>query len=137
MIFMSVRPTPLPTEAELEILSSLWAHGPSTVREVADRLTKSRSVVYTTVLKMLQVMHQKGLVTRDESQRNHVYAAVAPREGTEERLLGELARRAFGGSTTRLMMRALDRTRATEAERAQIRELLARLEDEDDAEAEP
>ena len=124
--------TPLPTDTELAILTALWERGPSTVRQVADHMETARPVVYTTVLKMLQLMHQKGLVARDESQRTHVYAATAPRERTQERLLDDLTSRAFGGSTARLMMRALDTTRASAQEREQIRALLARLDDEDD-----
>ena len=126
--------TPLPTDTELAILTALWERGPSTVRQVADHMEAARPVVYTTVLKMLQLMHQKGLVVRDESQRTHVYAATAPRERTQERLLGDLTSRAFGGSTARLMMRALDTTRASAQEREQIRALLARLDAEDDEE---
>jgi len=115
---------PLPTEGELAILNVLWATGPLTVREVHDRLDAAHPVTYTTVLKLLQVMHQKGLVTRDEAERSHVYAAASPRERTEERLIDHLSERAFGGSAARLVMRALSRTRASEEEKARIRALL-------------
>jgi predicted transcriptional regulator len=131
---MAVKEAPLPTDAELAILNVLWELGPSTVRQVAERLAAERTVGYTTVLKMLQLMHQKGLVRRDEAQRNHVYAAVAPREHTQERLVQDLMGRAFGGSAARLMMRALGTTRASRAERESIARLLERLDAEDEEE---
>ncbi|HYW08944.1 MAG TPA: BlaI/MecI/CopY family transcriptional regulator [Longimicrobium sp.] len=127
--------TPLPTDTELALLNVLWELGPSTVRQVADGLAASRTVGYTTVLKMLQVMHQKGLVKRDEAQRNHVYAAVAPRERTQERLVHDLMGRAFGNSAVRLMMRALGATRASQAERESIARLLERLDTEEQEES--
>lgn len=115
---------PLPTDAELEVLKVLWDLGPSPVRAVHETLEKTRPITYTGVLKLLQVMHQKALVTRDERQRNHVYAAALPQERTQERLLDALCERAFGGSAARLVLRALSGTRASEAERQKIRELL-------------
>jgi BlaI family penicillinase repressor len=124
--------TPLPTDAELSILNVLWAGGPSTVRQVADALEPTKAVGYTTVLKMLQLMHQKGLVTRDERQRHHVYTASAPREQTQGALLGDLTLRAFGGSAARLMLRALDAAPVPADERARIRVLLEGLDDEED-----
>ena len=130
----SEAPLPLPTDTELAILGVLWKHGPSTVRQVAAQLESGRAVAYTTVLKMLQIMHQKGLVDRDERQRNHVYAAVAPPERTQASLIESLTTRAFGGSTARLVMRALDATRATKEERGQIRALLDRLDTDEPGE---
>jgi BlaI family transcriptional regulator, penicillinase repressor len=124
--------TPLPTDAELSILNVLWARGPSTVRQVADALESTKAVGYTTVLKMLQLMHGKGIVTRDERQRNHVYAAAAPREQTQGALLGDLTQRAFGGSAARLMLRALDSAPVPAEERARIRALLQGLEDDEE-----
>lgn len=115
---------PLPTDAELEVLKVLWDQGPSPVRTVHQKLEETRSITYTGVLKLLQVMHQKGLVKRDESQRHHIYAAALPQERTQERLLDYLCERAFGGSAARLIQRALSATRATPAERQQIRALL-------------
>lgn len=132
---MSLPDAPLPTPAELAILNVLWAHGPSTVRQVSDHLEASRSLAYTTVLKMLQLMHQKGLVSRDEGQRNHIYAAVTPREQTQEKLIDDLTSRAFGGSAARLMMRALGSTRASAEERSRIRALLARLDEQEQEES--
>jgi predicted transcriptional regulator len=131
MIRMADTELPLPTDSELAILNALWEGGPATVREVSDRLERARPVAYTTVLKMLQIMHQKGLVRRDETQRNHVYAAVAPRDRTQDRLIDHLSARAFGGSAERLILRALDSTRATAEERESIRTLLAGLADDD------
>jgi BlaI family transcriptional regulator, penicillinase repressor len=121
--------TSLPTEGELEILRVLWDRGPSTVREVHERLAHLRAVGYTTVLKLLQIMHAKGLVTRDESERTHVYAAAAARAATERRLVRDLAERAFGGSAARLVLRALPDVPATPAEIEEIRALLRRLEE--------
>jgi predicted transcriptional regulator len=131
MIRMADTELPLPTDSELAILNALWEGGPATVREVSDRLERARPVAYTTVLKMLQIMHQKGLVRRDETQRNHVYAAVAPRDRTQDRLIDHLSARAFGGSAERLILRALDSTRATAEERESIRSMLAGLADDD------
>ena len=119
---------PLPTEAELELLRILWARGPSTVREVRDGLPPARRGGYTTVLKLLQIMHGKGLVTRDETERSHVYRAVAAEAATQRRLVGDLADRAFGGSAAKLVLNALSGRPATAAERAEIRALLELLE---------
>ncbi|HEX2208970.1 MAG TPA: BlaI/MecI/CopY family transcriptional regulator [Longimicrobium sp.] len=116
------RATPLPTEAELDLLGVLWRRGPSTVREVHRALAKETG--YTTVLKLLQIMHAKGLVTRDESARTHVYAAAVERGETEGGLVSELARRAFGGSAGRLVMRALSERTASPEELAEIRRVL-------------
>lgn len=126
--------TPLPTNTELAMLNVLWSRGPSTVRQVAEALEPIRPVGYTTVLKMLQLMHQKGIVTRDEGQRNHVYAAVAPQDQTQQRLLDDLTARAFGGSSARLVLRALDATPVSEEERARIRDLLASVADDHEEE---
>ncbi|HEX8394001.1 MAG TPA: BlaI/MecI/CopY family transcriptional regulator [Longimicrobium sp.] len=113
---------PLPTDAELEILTALWARGCATVREVQQALP--REAGYTTVLKLMQIMHAKGLVRRDESERTHVYEAAFRREDTERGLVGDLARRAFGGSAGRLVMRALSERTASPEEIAEIRRLL-------------
>jgi predicted transcriptional regulator len=118
------RKRPLPTEAELEILRALWRRGPSTVREVHDDVSGARATGYTSVLKLMQIMHAKGLVTRDESERTHVYAAAVEREETEGGLISDLARRAFGGSAAKLVMRALSDAPASPDELAEIRRLL-------------
>ena len=100
-------PKPLPTDAELAILTVLWRRGPSTVRDVFESLRDDAGTGYTTVLKLLQIMMAKGLVKRDESQRSHVYRAAASEEQTQKRLVGDLLDRAFGGSAQALVMRAV------------------------------
>jgi BlaI family penicillinase repressor len=122
-------PPPLPTDAELRLLRVLWSRGPSTVREVLDDLPAEPPTGYTTVLKLLQIMHAKGLVIRDEAQRTHVYAAAAQPEATQKQLVADLADRAFGGSALGLVMRALSPGVATAEEIAEIRRLVARLDD--------
>lgn len=120
---------PLPTDAELAILRALWAHGPSTVREVQDQLNTDQG--YTTVLKHLQLMLDKDLVTRDESGRAHVYAPAVAKEDTQRRLVDDLLDRAFGGSARELVMRALATEDVTRDELDQIRDLLAQHDDND------
>ena len=117
-----------PTDGELEILRVLWDRGPSTVREVHDSLGDSRRTGYTTVLKLLQIMTEKGLVRRDETERAHVYEARAPREETEGVLVGDLLDRAFAGSASALVLRALSAKKTSAQELAQIRRLLDELE---------
>jgi BlaI family penicillinase repressor len=122
------KPSPLPTDAELEILRVLWAHGPSTVREVHTLLGPARATGYTGVLKLLQIMLEKRLVGRDDSARSHVYRAAVDRDDTEQRLIADFAGRAFGGSAAALALRALSATPATPGELKAIREVLKRLE---------
>ncbi len=119
---------PRPTDAELELLAVLWRDGPGTVREVLRRLHRRPRPGYTTVLKLLQIMTSKGLVTRDERQRTHVYRARESEESTQRRLIGDLAERAFGGARAQLVLRALADTPASAEELAEIRRLLDRLE---------
>ena len=119
-----------PTAAELEILGVLWERGPSTVREVHDRLARGRNLGYTTVLKLLQIMAEKGLVRRDESQRAHVYAARTPAEQTQRQLLGDLVERAFGGSAALLVQQALSSRKTSPEEISRIRAYLDALEEE-------
>jgi len=119
---------PRPTPAELLILRVLWERGPSTVREVHERLERERATGYTTVLKLLQIMTEKGLVQRDERARAHVYAARAPEEQTQGQLVRDLLDRAFGGSATKLVMHALSTRKTSREELARIREMLDRLE---------
>ena len=114
----------MPTDAELEILSVLWRLGPSTVRDVFDELSRQKRTGYTTVLKLLQIMTAKRLVNRDGRARTHVFAAAIAEERTQRHLLRELLARAFGGSRQKLLMSALDATRATPAELDAIRALL-------------
>lgn len=115
---------PRPTDAELEILSVLWSRGPSTVREVHEVVATRKPAQYTTVLKQLQVMAEKGLVRRDESQRSHVYEAARPREWTQRQLAGDLLERAFAGSAGGLVMGALSARKASRRELAEIRRML-------------
>src|SRR5438093_1822166 len=111
-----------PTEAELAILRVLWANGPSTVRQVAEIM--GRETGYTTVLKLLQIMTEKGLVRRDESSRTHVYAAACSQDQTERQLVTDLMNRAFGGSAAKLVLQALAATRASPEELAEIKKLI-------------
>ena len=124
----SVKTAPRPTDAELAILRVLWERGPSTVREVHDDLSSSQDTGYTTVLKLLQIMTDKGLVRRDESARAHVYPARSPEETTQKQLVRDLVDRAFGGSASQLVLHALSTRKSSKEELSQIRELLARLE---------
>ncbi len=115
---------PKPTDGELAILSVLWGLGPSTVRQVHEVLVQQRDLGYTTVLKMLQVMTEKGLVLRDESERTHVYATTQSQAQTQQTLVADLLGRAFGGSALQLVMQALSTTKASPAELVEIRRLL-------------
>jgi BlaI family transcriptional regulator, penicillinase repressor len=117
-----------PTDAELAILRVLWSRGPSTVRQVHEALSRERETGYTTVLKLMQIMTEKGLVERDESERTHVYQARFTQEQTQERLVSDLLEKAFGGSASQLVMRALAAKPASADELAQIRRLLDELE---------
>jgi predicted transcriptional regulator len=124
---------PLPTDAELKILRVLWSAGPSTVREVMESLDTDQE--YTTVLKHLQIMLDKGLVTRDESGRAHVYAAAREEADTQRRLVEDLLTRAFSGSAETLVMRALSSEAVTREELDEIRALLDEIDDRDDTDA--
>jgi predicted transcriptional regulator len=115
---------PRPTDAELEILTVLWDLGPSTVRDVHEAISKRRQTQYTTVLKFMQIMAEKGLVRRDVEQRAHVYEAARSREATQRQLAGDLLQRAFGGSAKSLVMGALSARKASREELAEIRRLL-------------
>ncbi len=118
--------SPRPTNGELAILAVLWQSGPSTVRDVLDRL-KARDVGYTTVLKLLQIMTDKGLVQRDESARSHVYRATRPETEVKRGLVLDLLDRAFGGSAASLVMHALQSQKASASELREIRALLDSL----------
>jgi len=119
---------PRPTDAELEILKVLWRRGPSTVREVFETLGESKTTGYTTVLKTMQIMAEKGLVVRDESERAHRYEPAAPEDETQRRLVGDLLRKAFDGSAKKLVMQALSTERASAEELSEIRRMLDELE---------
>jgi predicted transcriptional regulator len=119
---------PRPTDAELAILRVLWERGPSTVREVHEALQDGSG--YTTVLKLMQIMTEKGLVVRDESQRAHVYSARATQQKTQRQLVADLVDRAFGGSPAQLAMQALSTKKTSPEELAELRRLLDSLEKE-------
>lgn len=127
---MADKPTPRPTDSELAILRVLWERGSSTVREVHDELNRRTETGYTTVLKMLQIMTEKGLVVRDESQRAHVYSARESEQRTQGRLIGDLIDRAFGGSPAKLVMQALTGRKASAEELSAIRGMLEAMERE-------
>jgi BlaI family penicillinase repressor len=116
--------TPKPTDAELAILRVLWDRGPSTVRQVHDVLGRERPAGYTTSLKLLQIMTEKGLVERDERDRTHVYRARLTEEQTQRQLIRDLVDRAFGGSATKLVMQALASRRASADELRDIRKAI-------------
>ncbi len=125
---MSPQSPKRPTDAELNILHILWEQGPSTVRQVHRALNRTAVAGYTTALKLLQIMTEKGLVVRDETERPQVYRPRWPREQTERQLVGDLLDRAFGGSATRLVMQALAVKKASAEELAQVEKLLNKLE---------
>lgn len=116
--------TPRPTNAELELLTVLWSIGPSTVREIYDVVRRRRSAQYSTILKFMQIMAEKGLVLRDEEERAHVYSAAKSREWTQRQLAGDLLERAFSGSAKALLVGALSARRASKKELAELRALL-------------
>jgi len=123
---MKNRETPKPTEGELELLTILWNRGQATVREIFEDVNAQRPVVYTGVLKLMQIMTEKGLVTRDESERAHVYRAAIKREDAQRRFMRELSERFFAGSAAQLALRALEMEQASEEELDEIRKLLKR-----------
>jgi predicted transcriptional regulator len=119
-------PSPKPTEAELHILQALWRLGPATVRDVHSHLGPRTG--YTTILKLMQIMHDKGLLTRDAQGRTHVYKPAQPESHTQRRLAADLLHRAFGGSARKLVAAALSARRSSPQELAEIRKLLDDLE---------
>ena len=120
-----------PTTAELEILSMLWENGPSSVRDVNRQLSQMREVFYTTTLKTMQVMHSKGLLKRDTSQRAHIYAPAIEKADVEKSLLDSLRNTMFYGSTAKLVISALGHDKPTPEELEQIRELINRMDFDD------
>src|SRR5262245_9076547 len=115
---------PRPTDAELEILTVLWSLGQGTVRDVHEAISRRRPAQYSTVLKFLQIMAEKGLVRRNQKQRAHIYEAARPREWTQRQLAGDLLQRAFNGSAKSLMLGALSARKASKEELAELRKLL-------------
>jgi predicted transcriptional regulator len=119
---------PKPTEAELSILRVLWQRGPSTVREIWDQINRGQQTGYTTVLKISQIMFEKGLLDRNETERSHVYKPRLTEEQTQRQVVGHLLERVFSGSARKLVMQALAVKKATPADLAEIRKLLDELE---------
>src|SRR6202046_3434080 len=118
-----------PTESELEILGVLWDRDLASVREVHEELAKSKDVGYTTTLKLMQIMHEKGLVKRDDSFKTHIYQAAVSKEKTQRHLLGKMINTLFGGSPTELVLQALGNHKATPEELDEIQQLLNNLKD--------
>ena len=125
---MAKRKIPQPTNRELAILRVLWEKGPSTVRQVCEVLNQDRPTGYTTALKFMQLMTEKGLVRRDESKRTHVYRAQLAEESTQRQLVRDLLDRAFAGSAEKLVMQALSTKKVSPADLAKIRQMLDELE---------
>ncbi len=119
---------PKPTDAEVAILKVLWQRGPSTVREVWEQLSPTQGTGYTTVLKIMQIMCEKGLLARDETDRSHVYRAARSEGQTQRQVVGHMLERLFSGSAPKLVMQALAAKKATPTELAEIRKLLDDLE---------
>ncbi len=118
----------MPTDAELAILQVLWEQGPSTVRQVQDILEAERGTGYTTTLKLMQIMFEKGLLGRDDSNRSHVYTALVTRQKTQRRLVSELVEQVFAGSAQQLVLQALAAKKSTPEELREIRNLIDELE---------
>jgi predicted transcriptional regulator len=116
-----------PTESELEILQVLWNKEKATVREVHEALAQSKDVGYTTTLKLMQIMYEKGLVKRDDSSKTHIYEALVSREKTQKQLVGKMVNTLFQGSPTQLVMQALGNHKATRSELEEIQQLLDNL----------
>ena len=118
-----------PTEKELAILKVLWDKGPSTVRQINDVINKTQQTGYTTTLKLMQIMTDKGLLVRDDSEFKHVYKPAVTAETTEEQIVGDLLEKVFAGSAEKLVMRALTAKGVTAEELKKIRHLLDKMED--------
>jgi BlaI family transcriptional regulator, penicillinase repressor len=116
-----------PTESELEILQVLWQKKAATVREVHDELAKMRDIGYTTALKLLQIMFEKGLVTRDDSSKTHIYMPAVNREKTQKQIVGKMINTLFSGSSTELVMQALGNQKTSKEELDEIQKMLDNL----------
>jgi len=117
-----------PTEAELDVLQLLWKHGSSSVKSINDYLNQTKNVGYTTTLKIMQIMTEKGLVTRIKDGRNHIYTAVVEQKATQEQLLDKLLNGVFGGSAKKLVIQALGNHTATKEELDEIKSYIEKLE---------
>lgn len=121
---------PKPTDSELEILQVLWENGPSSVRFVNDQIAERRDVGYTTTLKLMQIMYEKGLVGRNTDARSHIYEAAIERDATQRNLLGTFVNNVFSGSAMDLVMQALGNHKASKGELDQIKALIEKMENE-------
>ncbi len=122
------KPTLLkPTESELEILQVLWQKGLATVREVHEILSETKDAGYTTTLKLMQIMHEKGLVTRDDSNKTHIYQAHVSKEKTQQHIVGKMVNGLFGGSASQLVMQAFGSKKPSKKEIDEIQQLLDQL----------
>jgi len=124
-------PPTKPTESELEILQLLWEHGPVSVRFVHEILEQQKEVGYTTTLKLMQIMAEKGIVTRDTSSRTHIYQAAVSEESTQKNLLEKFVDSTFRGSAMKLVMQALGNNKASKEELEQIKDLIQKIEKEE------
>ena len=125
-------PPTKPTESELEILQLLWEHGPVSVRFVHEIIAQQKEVGYTTTLKLMQIMAEKGLVTRDTSSRTHIYQAAVNEETTQKNLLEKFVDSTFRGSAMKLVMQALGNNKASKEELDQIKDLIQKIENEEE-----
>ncbi len=122
------KPELKPTDSELEILRIIWRNGPSTVRDINDELNRNRKVGYTTTLKLMQIMFEKGLLDRKEDGRHHIYSPVIREEETKKLLLDRFVENAFGGSAMQLVMQALGKHEATREELEELKKLIRKIE---------
>jgi BlaI family penicillinase repressor len=128
---MTPRDQNIPTEAELEILSILWDNNPASVREINNKLNEIKEVGYTTTLKIMQIMHKKGLVERNTDQRTHLYSPVIQKNNTQKKLVGNLLDKAFKGSAANLVLQVLGNHKASKEELDEIRQLIDKIDKED------
>lgn len=126
---MNLKKTHNPTESELEILQVLWQEGPSTVRSVNDILNKKREIGYTTTLKIMQIMTDKNLVTRDTNSRTHIYQAAAKKNATQNNLLDSFIEKTYRGSAMKMVMQVLGNKKASVEEISELKKLIKSLED--------
>ena len=127
---MKPRDQSIPTEAELEILSLLWDHYPATVREINELLNLQKEVGYTTTLKIMQIMHKKGLVERNTDNRTHLYSPVIQKNNTQKKLVHDLLDKAFKGSAAKLVMQVLGNHNPSKEELEEIKDLIEKIEKE-------
>jgi predicted transcriptional regulator len=119
-----------PTEAELEILQILWANGSATVKDVNKKINEKKEAGYTTTLKTMQIMFEKGFVNRDKSGRSHTYSAAITKDETQQALLNKVLETAFGGSASKLVMQALGNKKTSKEELKEIKQLIEKIERE-------